>query len=37
LPGSALTTTGWWDVTVPAYHKKKRADYEAARSEESLT
>ncbi len=37
LPGSALTTTGWWDVTVPTYHKKKRAIYEAARSEESLT
>ena len=37
LPGSALTTTGWWDVTVPTYHKKKRAAYEAARSEESLT
>jgi acetolactate synthase I/II/III large subunit len=37
LPGSALTTTGWWDVTVPTYHKKKRALYEAARSEESLT
>jgi acetolactate synthase-1/2/3 large subunit len=37
LPGSALTTTGWWDVTVPAYHKGKRGEYESARSEESLT
>ena len=37
LPYSGLTTTGWWDVTVPAYHKDKRAAYEAARSEEALT
>jgi acetolactate synthase-1/2/3 large subunit len=37
LPYSATTATGWWDVTVPAYHKQKRAEYEAARSEEALT
>lgn len=37
LPESGLTATGWWDVTVPAYHKEKRAAYEAARSEEALT
>ena len=37
LPGSGLTATGWWDVTVPAYHKEKRAAYEAARSGEALT
>jgi acetolactate synthase I/II/III large subunit len=37
LPYSGLTATGWWDVTVPAYHKDKRAAYEAARSEEALT
>ncbi len=37
LPESGLTTTGWWDVTVPAYHDEKRAQYEAARSEEALT
>ncbi len=37
LPYSGLTATGWWDVTVPAYHREKRAKYEAARSEEALT
>ncbi len=37
LPGSGLTATGWWDVTVPAYHRQKRAAYEAARSGEALT
>ena len=37
LPYSGLTTTGWWDVTVPTYHADKRAAYEAARSEEALT
>jgi acetolactate synthase-1/2/3 large subunit len=37
LPYSGLTATGWWDVTVPAYHKEKRAAYEAARSGEALT
>ena len=37
LPESGLTTTGWWDVTVPAYHEEKRAQYEAARSQEALT
>ena len=37
LPESGLTTTGWWDVTVPAYHQEKRKQYEAARSEEALT
>ncbi len=37
LPDSGLTSTGWWDVTVPAYHREKRAAYEAARSEEVLT
>lgn len=37
LPDSAMTTTGWWDVTVPAYHGKQRKTYEAARSEEALT
>ncbi len=37
LPESGLTATGWWDVTVPAYHEAKRAEYEAARSEEALT
>ena len=36
-PASGLTATGWWDVTVPAYHKEKRAAYEAARSGEALT
>ncbi len=37
LPGSGLTATGWWDVTVPAYHEEKRRTYEEARSEEALT
>jgi acetolactate synthase-1/2/3 large subunit len=37
LPESGLTATGWWDVTVPAYHYEQRAKYEAARSEEALT
>jgi acetolactate synthase-1/2/3 large subunit len=37
LPYSGLTATGWWDVTVPAYHREKRAAYEAARSGEALT
>ncbi len=37
LPGSGLTSTGWWDVTVPAYHLDKRKAYEKARSEEALT
>ncbi len=37
LPESGLTTTGWWDVTVPAYHGEKRAEYEAARTQEALT
>ncbi|MBC5806492.1 MAG: acetolactate synthase [Candidatus Eremiobacter antarcticus] len=37
LPSSGLTTTGWWDVTVPAYHKAKRAAYESARAQEALT
>src|SRR5579872_418569 len=37
LPESGLTATGWWDVTVPEYHREKRAQYEAARSEEALT
>jgi len=37
LPDSGMTTTGWWDVTVPAYHKRQREAYEAARSEEALT
>ena len=37
LPESAMTTTGWWDVTVPAYHEAQRKAYEAARSEEALT
>jgi acetolactate synthase-1/2/3 large subunit len=37
LPDSAQTTTGWWDVTIPAYHRGPRTEYEAARSEESLT
>jgi len=37
LPESGLTTTGWWDVTVPAYHQEKRKEYEAARSQEALT
>ncbi len=37
LPGSGLTATGWWDVTVPAYHREKRAAYEKARSGEALT
>ncbi len=37
LPDSGLTATGWWDVTVPAYHVEKRAKYEAARSGEALT
>jgi acetolactate synthase I/II/III large subunit len=37
LPESSTTSTGWWDITVPAYHSEKRAQYEAARSEEALT
>ncbi len=37
LPDSGLMTTGWWDVTVPAYHEEKRRQYESARSEEALT
>ncbi len=37
LPESGLTATGWWDVTIPAYHRDKRAEYEVARSEEALT
>ncbi|MGH2391419.1 MAG: thiamine pyrophosphate-binding protein [Chloroflexota bacterium] len=34
---NGLTATGWWDVTVPAYHEEARARYEEARAEESLT
>jgi acetolactate synthase I/II/III large subunit len=34
---NGLTTTGWWDVTIPAYHEAARARYETARAEESLT
>jgi acetolactate synthase-1/2/3 large subunit len=37
LPESGLTTTGWWDVTVPAYHEDKRKEYEAAREQEALS
>jgi acetolactate synthase I/II/III large subunit len=37
LPESSTMSTGWWDITVPAYHSEKRAKYEAARSEEALT
>lgn len=37
LPESATNSTGWWDVAVPAYHVEKRAQYEAARSQEALT
>jgi acetolactate synthase I/II/III large subunit len=37
LPDSGTTSTGWWDVTVPAYHVEQRAKYESARSEEALT
>ncbi len=37
LPDSGLTATGWWDVTVPAYHEEQRRKYEEARSQETLT
>jgi acetolactate synthase-1/2/3 large subunit len=37
LPESGTISTGWWDITVPAYHREKRAKYEAARSDEALT
>lgn len=37
LPESSTMSTGWWDVTIPAYHRERRAEYEAARSEEALT
>jgi acetolactate synthase-1/2/3 large subunit len=37
LPESGTTSTGWWDVTVPAYLAEKRARYDAARSQEALT
>lgn len=37
LPESSTMSTGWWDITVPAYHREKRVKYEAARSEEALT
>jgi acetolactate synthase-1/2/3 large subunit len=37
LPDSAQTTSGWWDVTIPTYHKDERREYESARSEEALT
>jgi acetolactate synthase-1/2/3 large subunit len=37
LPESGLTATGWWDVTVPAYHRDKRKQYEDARAQEVLT
>jgi acetolactate synthase-1/2/3 large subunit len=37
LPDSGMTTTGWWDVTVPAYHREQRSNYEKARSQEALT
>ncbi|HEY8284553.1 MAG TPA: thiamine pyrophosphate-binding protein [Chloroflexota bacterium] len=36
-PWNGLTATGWWDVTVPAYHEEARARYDSARREESLT
>lgn len=35
-PISGGTATGWWDVPIPAYMKRKRARYEKARSEEKL-
>jgi len=31
LPWSEMHPTGWWDITVPAYHKTTRADYVAQR------
>jgi acetolactate synthase I/II/III large subunit len=31
LPGSAQHPTGWWDVTVPDYLDRARADYETKR------
>jgi acetolactate synthase I/II/III large subunit len=37
LPESSTMSTGWWDITVPAYHREQRAKYESARSEEALT
>lgn len=36
LPWSAISGSGWWDVTVPEYHLEARAEYERARSEERL-
>ena len=31
LPWSAMHPTGWWDITVPAYHGQTRDDYTARR------
>jgi acetolactate synthase-1/2/3 large subunit len=31
LPGSAQHPTGWWDITVPDYLDRARADYETKR------
>jgi acetolactate synthase-1/2/3 large subunit len=31
LPWSAMHPTGWWDITVPAYHDETRAEYTAKR------
>jgi acetolactate synthase I/II/III large subunit len=31
LPWSGMHVTGWWDITVPAYHGHTREDYIAKR------
>jgi len=36
FPYSGGLVTGWWDVPVPTYLAKKRAEYEKARAEERL-
>lgn len=31
LPWTEMHPTGWWDITVPAYHGDTRTDYVAKR------
>jgi len=36
FPDAGITTTGWWDTPVPAYHHQQRTAYEHARAEEQV-
>ena len=36
FPAAGTNKVGWWDVPVPAYHARQRAEYEAGRREEQI-